>query len=109
MSSVSVTSPSSWFALKFKQKILHAQNFLLLENPLCWFHISSAVYLSVPRHLPQKYSGMLGSILLQTIFHRNILTKEKQQEVNTSLFIKIGSTLHYTAIKDGKKYTFLHN
>ena len=64
ISSVFVTSLSSWFALQFKQKIWHAQNFLLLAFQLGWFHISSAVYLSVPQHLPQKYSGMLGSIRL---------------------------------------------
>jgi hypothetical protein len=104
-----VTSLSAWFALKFKQKTWHAQNFLLLALPLGWFHISSAVYLSVPQHLPHKYSGMLCSIRLQPTFYRNVLTIEKKQEVNTSLFIKTGSTLHYTAVRDRTKYIFLHN
>lgn len=108
MSSVSVNALSFWFALKFKQKIWHVQNFLLLAYPLGWFHISSAANLWVPQHLPQKYSGMVGSFQLYTT-HRNILTKQKQQEVNLSLFIKTGSTLHYKAVKDRTKYTFLRN
>jgi hypothetical protein len=54
----------------------------------------------VPQPIPQNSHGCWVSYDRKPSSTESFLTKEKQQEVNMSLFIKTGNTLHYKAAGD---------